>query len=102
MSLLDEVSETPELIWTKEMQGELRTALNSLLINHTQKYNSSESDDKNIKPNFENSIIIDSEYAVYYRQLAEELFVGGVSYFCVCHFIMCIGLCAFIFKTANF
>jgi DnaJ family protein C protein 13 len=69
LQVLDEVCETPEMIWTAEMQGELRVALD-LLLKPTLKA-SGEQD-------FNQLITVRPEYSVKFRQLESELYIGGV------------------------
>lgn len=69
LQVLDDVCENPELIWTTEMQGEVRTALVALLKN-----DGSVTDDSS----FRDVVSIEPDYSVLYRQLSQEIFVGGV------------------------
>ena len=66
LQLLDDVCETPELIWTSEMQSELRTAIIKLLTSVEP------------KDRFKLPIELTADYRVIYRQLESEVFVGGV------------------------
>ncbi len=70
LKVLDDVVENPELIWTAEMQGELRNALLALL---TSKNAAGATVTK-----FEQPPVMDAEYSVSFRQLATELYIGGV------------------------
>jgi hypothetical protein len=74
LKVLDDVVENPELIWTAEMQGELRSALTTLV----SKSSSGRSSAGSAKLIFENSLDMDHNYVVVFRQLANELYVGGV------------------------
>jgi hypothetical protein len=67
LQVLDDVCENPELIWTGEMQGEIREALTKLLTK-------SQVD----ADNFRIPVDISVDYTVPYRQLSSELYVGGV------------------------
>lgn len=67
LQVLDEVTETPELIWTAEMQNELKTALTSLL-------KASETGEHD----FSKPVVIQKEYTVKFRQLENEIYIGGV------------------------
>ena len=67
LQVLDDVCEHPELIWTTEMQGEVRTALVALLQNSG-----------NIENSFKEIVSIEPDYSVSYRQLNQEIYVGGV------------------------
>lgn len=71
LKALDDVCEHPELIWTAEMQGELREALTKLLKSGTGGAAIKASD-------FSEPPSILLEYVVPYRQLDQELYVGGV------------------------
>jgi DnaJ family protein C protein 13 len=64
LQVLDVVCENPELIWTSEMQGELRDSLVNLL--GTCGIESQDIPD------------ISNDYSVKYRQLSSEICVGGV------------------------
>lgn len=68
LQLLDEISETPELIWTAEMQGELRAAM-GILLNGTTEIG---------RDPFKAPIDLAADYRVKYRQLENEVFIGGV------------------------
>ena len=82
LQILDAVCEHPEMIWTAEMQGELRHALQDLLANS----NSSSGATKTASSaaveedpeSFSAPPLLPPEYAVKYRQIAGEIFVGGV------------------------
>ena len=65
---MDEVCENPELIWTAEMQGEIRAALTRLFESHHS----------NTQHDFSRKIPIPYDYVVPYRQLKNEIFIGGV------------------------
>ena len=86
-----------ELIWTSEMQGELRTALTTLLFpsSSTSPFSSppgtgpfpvdmtgipkgTGTGTGNIADLFERGITLPPDYVVTYRQLSEELHIGGV------------------------
>eukprot|EP01042_Synura_sphagnicola_P034221 gene34221-43897_t len=71
LHVLDTVCENPELIWTAEMQGELRDALVHLL-------GPVEEARKDPTRGFQQVPVITAEYAVPYRQLAQELYLGNV------------------------
>jgi hypothetical protein len=64
------VAETPELIWTAEMQGELRDELAEMLL--AKDLQNKDKDPFKVVP------VITPEYAVRYRQLMAEIYVGGV------------------------
>jgi hypothetical protein len=64
LQVLDDVCETPELIWTVEMQNELRAALTALLGSTSDSFN---------KP-----IEVSVDHTVSYRQLTNEIYIGGV------------------------
>lgn len=73
LAALDDVCETPELIWTAEMQGELRAALTSLLVT------SQDGPEMNQKSkSFSTPPNVGPDYTVVYRQLAHEIYLGGV------------------------
>jgi hypothetical protein len=65
--------ENPELIWTAEMQGELRTALTALVSKTHSKAATAAG-----KLIFDKPLDMDLQWVVVYRQLANELYVGGV------------------------
>ena len=83
-----------ELIWTSETQGELRTALTTLLFpSSTSPFSSPPGTGPfpvdmtgipkgtgtgNIADLFERGITLPPDYVVTYRQLSEELHIGGV------------------------
>ena len=67
LKVFDDAVETPETVWTAEMQSELRAAL----IGFTTPKDSNV-DSFSLVP------IVPPEYSVYYRQLADELFLGNV------------------------
>jgi len=69
LQVLDDVCENPELIWTTEMQGEVRAALAALLKS---------AGTVNDENSFKDVVTIEPEYSVSYRQLNQEIFVGGV------------------------
>ena len=71
LQVLDDVCENPELIWTAEMQVELREAITQLL----QDANKGNEDKHNI---YVNPPVINAEYAVKFAQIESELYVGGV------------------------
>jgi len=62
LQLLDEVSENPELIWTADMQVELRNALTDVLS----------------AGGFTTPPELSPEFYVKYQQITNELYVGGV------------------------
>ena len=67
LKVFDDVVETPETIWTAEMQGELRAALKRL------------SSSKEVcEDSFQYVPIVPPEFRVSYRQLSDELFLGNV------------------------
>lgn len=87
LQILDSVCEHPEMIWTTEMQGELRQALQELLAgcsgaagttNTTTKVAPTETDGQLDAEPFSAPPIVPPEYAVKYRQISGEIFVGGV------------------------
>eukprot|EP00981_Chlorochromonas_danica_P015372 scaffold11846_cov149-Ochromonas_danica.AAC.3 len=70
LQVIDTVCENPELIWTAEMQKELRDALTTVLEcdqNHSAD-----------GAKFEQPVQLTADYTVRYRQLAQEIYVGGV------------------------
>lgn len=67
LQVIDTVCENPELIWTAEMQKELRDALTTLL-----------ECDQQDGAKFEQPVQLTADYSVHYRQLAQEIYVGGV------------------------
>lgn len=71
LQLLDEVCENPELIWTAEMQGEIRTALTKL-------FESVSSSTPTAHHDFSRKITVTYDYVVPYRQLKSEIYIGGV------------------------
>jgi DnaJ homolog subfamily C member 13 len=73
LGALDESCENPELIWTKEMQGELRDAIIEKLGAVTEVKGGVISD-----AGFSNVPVLSPEYFVPYQQLTNELYVGGV------------------------
>jgi hypothetical protein len=73
LQLLDEVCENPELIWTAEMQGEIRTALTRLFESPSAPHSSAPP-----QQDFSRVIAINYDYVVPYRQLKNEIFIGGV------------------------
>lgn len=73
LQVLDSVCENPELIWTAEMQVELRKEILNLLGPAVRASNGSEKPNPfSIPPN------ITPDYYVKYRQLSNEIYVGGV------------------------
>lgn len=68
LQVFDSVSETPEFIWTAEMQGELRAAMTIFLG----------CEEKNISDRFRIPLDIPITYFVKYRQLENEMYIGGV------------------------
>jgi DnaJ family protein C protein 13 len=68
LQVLDDVCETPEMIWTSQMQGELRAALTTLM----------HADSTDVDGAFQTPPAISPDYTVHYQQLASELYVGGV------------------------
>jgi hypothetical protein len=72
LQVLDDSSEHPELIWTKEMQTELRDAINQLTLS------SAGGSKTNLRDSFASVIELTPEYTVRYRQLEEEIYLGGV------------------------
>eukprot|EP01038_Epipyxis_sp_PR26KG_P006403 gene6403-8814_t len=84
LQVLDSLCETPELIWTAEMQNELRESILDLFkqkssssIQSTNSINNNNINNDN-KDIFETIPNISPDYYVKYRQLANELYVGGV------------------------
>ena len=67
VKIFDGVSETPELIWTSSMKDELRNAINSLLTF-----------EGDVHSGFGRSIALSADYAVTYKQISEELYIGDV------------------------
>lgn len=70
LQLLDSVCENPELIWTAEMQGELRQALSELIGTNTGGELPAEA--------FSTPPSIAPDYTVKFRQIQQEIYVGGV------------------------
>ena len=77
LKALDDVCENPELIWTAEMQGELREALTKLLKAAAAAGGTVEGGPDAESP-FSRPPVILPEYVVHFRQLDNELYVGGV------------------------
>ena len=79
LQILDAVCEHPEMIWTAEMQGELRHALQDLLASSSSGASGKASSiiDEDSE-SFSAPPLLPPEYAVKYRQIAGEIFVGGV------------------------
>jgi hypothetical protein len=71
LQVIDTVCENPEIIWTAEMQSELRDALLKLL-------GPVEDQTKDITRGFDRIPTINPDYSVYYRQLANEIYLGNV------------------------
>lgn len=71
LQVLDTVCENPELIWTADMQNELRAAILELHGPITL-------DSEGLAIGFETAPEISFTYAVKYQQLANEIYVGGV------------------------
>ena len=84
LQILDSVCENPEMIWTTEMQGELRESLQALLLSPTSssaaKKNSTENrEGENEAPEpFSVPPKVSPDFFVKYRQISGEIFVGGV------------------------
>ena len=87
LACLDEVCETPELIWTAEMQLELRAAVASILAFPTRRITGggigvgvggrgNAENDNRIK--FQSVPSATKKFTVTYRQLQEEIQVGNV------------------------
>ena len=74
LKILDAVCENPEMIWTAEMQGELRQALQVLLGGTC----GAAGGDTVITEAFSTPPVIAPEYFVKFRQIANEIYVGGV------------------------
>jgi len=64
LQMLDDLTENPELIWTAEMQTELREALTELF--------------KENHGDYSKTLELPADYHVVYQQLESELYVGGV------------------------
>jgi DnaJ family protein C protein 13 len=64
LQVLDDLTENPELIWTAEMQSELRDALTKIFSDNNNDYSSPPE--------------LDVNYHVPFQQLESELYVGGV------------------------
>jgi hypothetical protein len=77
---MDEVCENPELIWTAEMQGEIRSALTRLFDSTTKAAASRSPQSQSQQPqqDFSRPIPVSYDYVVPYRQLKNEIFIGGV------------------------
>jgi DnaJ homolog subfamily C member 13 len=82
IQLLDDVCENPELIWTREMQGEIRTALTKLfskvVIESTSGRKGPNGEEIAPDQDFSRHIETAFDYAVPYRQLQNEIYIGGV------------------------
>ena len=96
LKCLDEICETPEIIWTAEMQYELRLAVGGVLHNNNNNNNNNDnnknnnSNKRNNKGNerdirqrrndnlFYNPSYINENFTVIYRQIENEIYVGGV------------------------
>lgn len=76
---LDEVCETPELIWTAEMQMELRTAVATLLGGQRTVRSSPLERARGLEGSgFFTVPSMAQDFKVSYRQLDEEIYVGNV------------------------
>jgi DnaJ family protein C protein 13 len=75
LKVLDAICENPELVWTAEMQGELRHALNSMLGGSYGAAGGGAAGDAEA---FSVPPQIAPDFFVKYRQLAGEIYVGGV------------------------
>lgn len=76
---LDEVCETPELIWTAEMQMELRTAVATLLGGQRTVRSSPLERARGLEGSgFFTVPSMAQDFKVTYRQLDEEIYVGNV------------------------
>jgi hypothetical protein len=82
LQALDETTENPELIWTPEMQAELREAVMHLLTETDpagRKLQPEEIQELVMRDeSFRNVLDIPIDFYVKYRQLEQELFIGGV------------------------
>lgn len=84
LQILDSVCENPEMIWTTEMQGELREALQALLLSPTsssgaKKSSTENGEGENEAPEpFSVPPKVSPDFFVKYRQISGEIFVGGV------------------------
>jgi hypothetical protein len=80
---LDDVCENPELVWTAEMQGELRSNITTLLHGASAAHAHVDTDApptrrRKRKCNFFHAPQVPADYRVRYRQLDKEIFVGDV------------------------
>jgi DnaJ family protein C protein 13 len=66
LKVFDDVVENPEIVWTAEMQGELRRSLISLTV------------EKAGFDTFQLVPVLTPEFVVKYRQLDDELYLGNV------------------------
>ena len=81
LQTLDETTEHPELIWTKEMQGELRDAVYSFLTGSSAGESLPTEEALEIlrsDASFRDASEPPLEYFVIYKQLENEMFIGGV------------------------
>ena len=85
LTCLDEICETPEMIWTAEMQQELRIAVTNILNNNSKENEKNESNrsgkERGGRENdylFYSVPYISENYSVTYRQINDEIYVGGV------------------------
>jgi DnaJ family protein C protein 13 len=79
ISVLDKSCENPELIWTSEMQVELRNALIKLFKMTTTKSSPDDVGKESDKQqDFSQVIVFKPDFVVFYRQLQNEIFIGGV------------------------
>lgn len=74
LHVLDEVCENPELIWTKDMQEELRSAIQSLLKSGNSSPDRIVGDEIDLSRDIE----ISADYSVVYQELSHEIYLGGV------------------------
>ena len=84
LQVFDSVLESPEFIWTAEMQGELRNALTLLLHpglvpgETSAGPNTDSLTPAKIKSSFGRTPRMALDYSVRFRQIESELFLGGV------------------------
>ena len=76
ITILDKSCENPELIWTNEMHIELRNALIKLFKMTTKEEGSDPKGSK--EQDFSQVIVFKPDFVVFYRQLQNEIFIGGV------------------------
>ena len=84
LQIFDTVLESPEFIWTTEMQSELRNAVTLLLYPSAIVTGTSAGPNTDkitpamIRKSFDKPIEIPLDYVVHYRQIDSELYLGNV------------------------